>query len=207
MWQIQLKFLWSLSVRASSPAPYSAPPEITSVLSLMWFLRIHASVLLFHLCVSTTVDTLVLCRFKCIPMALSYWYVDTFFFLFSSSIIVWCLCVKAEFLHFKKYIASHFITISQFIHSSHCWAFGLFTDVCCYEHCHVEHLKHGFLCTGWKISPPPPAPQIPRGGILGGTVIVVVSQSCLTLCDPMDCSMPGFPVLHHLPEFAQTHVC
>ena len=28
-------------------------------------------------------------------------------------------------------------------------------------------------------------------------------QSCLTLCDPMDCSMPGFPVLHYLPEFAQ----
>ena len=27
-----------------------------------------------------------------------------------------------------------------------------------------------------------------------------VSQSCLTLCDPMDCSMPGFPVHHQLPE-------
>ena len=27
-----------------------------------------------------------------------------------------------------------------------------------------------------------------------------VVQSCLTLCDPMDCSTPGFPVLHHLPE-------
>ena len=25
-------------------------------------------------------------------------------------------------------------------------------------------------------------------------------------CDTMDCSIPGFPVLHHLPEFAQTHV-
>ena len=33
-----------------------------------------------------------------------------------------------------------------------------------------------------------------------------VVQSCLTLCDPMDCSMPGFPVLHCLPKFAQTHV-
>ena len=28
----------------------------------------------------------------------------------------------------------------------------------------------------------------------------LVSKSCLTLCDPMDCSMPGFPVLHYLPE-------
>ena len=33
-----------------------------------------------------------------------------------------------------------------------------------------------------------------------------VAQSCLTLCDPMDCSMPGFPVYHQLPELAQTHV-
>ena len=31
------------------------------------------------------------------------------------------------------------------------------------------------------------------------------TQSCLTLCDPMDCNMPGFPVLHYLLEFAQTH--
>ena len=33
-----------------------------------------------------------------------------------------------------------------------------------------------------------------------------VAQSGLTLCDPMDCSTLGFPVLHHLPELAQTHV-
>jgi len=33
-----------------------------------------------------------------------------------------------------------------------------------------------------------------------------ISQSCLTLCDPMDCSTPGFPILYHLPELAQTHV-
>ena len=33
-----------------------------------------------------------------------------------------------------------------------------------------------------------------------------VAKSCLTLCNPMDCRMPGFPVLHYLPEFAQIHV-
>jgi len=33
-----------------------------------------------------------------------------------------------------------------------------------------------------------------------------VVQSCPTLCDPMNCSTPGFPVHHHLPEFTQTHV-
>ena len=36
--------------------------------------------------------------------------------------------------------------------------------------------------------------------------IAVQSLSCVWLCEPMDCSTPGFPVLHHLPEFAQTHV-
>ena len=34
----------------------------------------------------------------------------------------------------------------------------------------------------------------------------LVAQSCLTLCDPVDCNMPGFPVHHQLPELAQTHV-
>ena len=33
-----------------------------------------------------------------------------------------------------------------------------------------------------------------------------VTQSCLALCDPMDCSTPGLPVHHQLPEFTQTHV-
>ena len=41
--------------------------------------------------------------------------------------------------------------------------------------------------------------------------IVLFSHSVMchlkvTLCDPMDCSMPGFPVFHHLPKFAQIHV-
>ena len=33
-----------------------------------------------------------------------------------------------------------------------------------------------------------------------------VIKSCPTLCDPMECSNPGFPVLHYLPESAQIHV-
>ena len=39
---------------------------------------------------------------------------------------------------------------------------------------------------------------------LQGLLCYSVTQSCPTLCDPMD--LPGFPVLHYLPEFAQTHV-
>ena len=36
--------------------------------------------------------------------------------------------------------------------------------------------------------------------------IISVAHSCLTLCDPMNRSMPGLPVHHQLPEFTQTHV-
>ena len=32
-----------------------------------------------------------------------------------------------------------------------------------------------------------------------------VTKLCPTLCDPMDCSVPGFPALHYLSEFAQIH--
>ena len=39
------------------------------------------------------------------------------------------------------------------------------------------------------------------------TLLLLFSCSvCPTLCNPMDFSTPGFPVLHYLPEFAQTHV-
>ena len=33
-----------------------------------------------------------------------------------------------------------------------------------------------------------------------------VTQSCLTLCDPMNCSTPGLPVHYQLQDFIQTHV-
>ena len=38
------------------------------------------------------------------------------------------------------------------------------------------------------------------------SIVSSVAQSCPTLCDPMDCSRPGFPVHHQLLEFTQTHV-
>ena len=33
-----------------------------------------------------------------------------------------------------------------------------------------------------------------------------VTQSCLSLCNPINCNRSDFPVFHHLPELAQTHV-
>ena len=49
----------------------------------------------------------------------------------------------------------------------------------------------------------PPPPNFPSHDCNQFTSI---TQSCLTLCDSMDCSTPGFPVHHQLPELAQTHV-
>ena len=43
--------------------------------------------------------------------------------------------------------------------------------------------------------------------IVSKTVISSVTQLCPTIYDPMDCSTPGFPAHHQLPELTQTHVC
>ena len=45
-------------------------------------------------------------------------------------------------------------------------------------------------------------------GVMTGLLFIVVVQlfSRVWLCNPIDCSMPGFPVLHYFPEFTQTHV-
>ena len=47
-----------------------------------------------------------------------------------------------------------------------------------------------------------------RVGIYMYTYVYIssVAQSCPTLCDPMNCSMPGLPVHHQLQDFTQTHV-
>ena len=48
-----------------------------------------------------------------------------------------------------------------------------------------------------NLPPPPPQQCIQFSSI---------AQSCPTLCDPMNHSMPGLPVHHQIPEFTQTHV-
>ena len=49
---------------------------------------------------------------------------------------------------------------------------------------------------------PTPIPTLPMVSVQFSSV----AQSCPTLCDPMNRSMPGLPVHHQLPEFTQTHV-
>ena len=48
--------------------------------------------------------------------------------------------------------------------------------------------------------------QRTMGGSWTQVQFSLVPQSCPTLCNPMDCSTPGFLVHHQLPEFTQTHV-
>ena len=59
--------------------------------------------------------------------------------------------------------------------------FSIFTDTCNYHHNQFSLCPKAISCCS-------------------------VTQSCLTLSSLMDCRMSGFPVLHHLPESAQTHV-
>ena len=47
-------------------------------------------------------------------------------------------------------------------------------------------------------------PYMTAGKTISSVQFSSVAQSCPTLCDPMNRSMPGLPVLHHLPEFTQT---
>ena len=67
--------------------------------------------------------------------------------------------------------------------------------------------------SNWKL--PYVVTPFPEGFFASGEAFCLVSngfqfssvaQLCLMLCSPMDCSTPGFPVLNHLPELAQSHV-
>ena len=48
--------------------------------------------------------------------------------------------------------------------------------------------------------------KIMASGPISSVQFSSVTRSCPTLCDPMNCSMPGLPVHHQIPEFNQTHV-
>ena len=48
--------------------------------------------------------------------------------------------------------------------------------------------------------------SVPLLSVLRMPICCSVAQSCPILCDPMDCSTPGFLVLHHFLELAETHV-
>ena len=99
-----------------------------------------------------------------------------------------CCCKWPYFILFDVWVIFHYIYI---------W-------VCVYIYIYIiSHLLYPFIYDGHL-------------GCFHGLAIVnrvsvsvqfsAVTQSCPTLCDPIDCSMPGFPVHHQLLKLAQTHV-
>ena len=78
------------------------------------------------------------------------------------------------------------------------------------------------FCSNFTLSKTPPLTLLHDSNLLLSCTIILhillyspslssvqfssVAQSCLTLCDPMNCSTRGLPVHHHLPEFTQTHI-
>ena len=66
-----------------------------------------------------------------------------------------------------------------------------------------------FLLLGHQVARTLCSPQFslsPRFRQFSSVQFISITQSCPTLCDPIDCSMPGFLVRYQLPEFTQTHV-
>ena len=75
----------------------------------------------------------------------------------------------------------------------------------------VQQLSAAILCCLWKQKPLYPNLCLIRFNqwqqkIFSEIQFSSFSQSCPTLCDPMNCSKPGLPVYHNLPEFTQTHI-
>ena len=67
----------------------------------------------------------------------------------------------------------------------------------------AHHLKELHCLTEKKKKKHP----LPKKSVLYFSVqLISVTQSCPTLCDPMNCSAPGLPVHHQLPGSTQTHV-
>ena len=87
-----------------------------------------------------------------------------------------------------------------------CWQSLAFLDLQVYHPPLCHHVHSSLYVSGFKF------PLLIKTLIIrfGLTPIQYqfssVAQSCPTLCDPMDCSTPGFPVHHQLLELTQTHV-
>ena len=93
------------------------------------------------------------------------------------------------------------ITNPQECHNSLCSSHSTPT----HKHAHTHmYTKHTLQCTC-----PIPVSHSPLTSFWVSTPLMSccsVAQLCPALCNPLDGSTPGFPVFHHLPEFAQTHV-
>ena len=93
-----------------------------------------------------------------------------------------------------EYIIKNLCVLSLYILDFGIYILLVFNFLCFHKHI-VFHFFCCFLCL--ELIPHFSSPSVQFSSFV---------QSCLILCDPMDCSMPGLPVHHQLLELAQTHV-
>ena len=107
-----------------------------------------------------------------------------------------CFCVYNAALFFPEKITKHIqFPVDTFMFPVR--KMGVRASVCAKstESCPVDYSPPGSSVHGILLA-----------RILKWVQFSSVVQSCPPLCEPMDCSMPGFPVQHQLPELTQNHV-
>ena len=104
------------------------------------------------------------------------------------------LCVHQDSWHIHSRHSEFLVELNWFLQNSFSVSMGKWISTL-QDHSHPRYLS---CLPGWLL------PQ--KKNLFSLTVFSSVSQSCLTLCDPMNGSTPGLPVHHQLPEFTQTHV-
>ena len=81
----------------------------------------------------------------------------------------------------------------------------------CDSECLLPAAWNVYMCTKWCVQECPSNEtycklETTQKHTVSSVQFSSVAQSCQALCNPMNCSMPGLPVHHHLLEFTQTHV-
>ena len=123
------------------------------------------------------------------------WISPSAFKLVKFSTVLFRLLIKMKYLTFKCAL---------------CYTSSQSTSLFCvyiqaYTHLHIWTYTHVYLFLRYRVCITDSYSQLKRK-CLFHCYCRSATQSCLTFCDPMDCSRPHLPVLHHLPQLAQTHV-
>ena len=107
------------------------------------------------------------------------------------------MTIVQEFILPVTWVAPHFLSASKYFFSCLWILFFVF--------CPLRQMITSQSYLSLKFFP---IGQILRYSIISSSSVQFssVAQSCLTLCDPMNHSTPGFPVHHQLQEFSETHI-
>ena len=113
-----------------------------------------------------------------------------------------CVMVYSMYMHACVYVCTSmcvYVSIHVYILVCTCVSVCLCVSICVYDVCVV------CVCTYMSMYMRVCCVHAHVCNYVSVQFSCSVTQSYLTLCDPIDCSTPGFPVHHQLPELAQTH--